>query len=203
MPEIPVPPHVRDAVLYELYRQIGELDWDEVSLRQRTAYYTEWVEDPAIGGELADYYTAEGIRVWLKDTPVKEYARALEDFGPFARYTTKHLSPAREFIAQLLGPTWSITPRSLAEKPMHCIASNEAETRYVCWGKASVFRDLLWAAVNEALNAETPPLIVVYTTEGKPVTSKKRLQQRLAEHCGVEVAHVVRRLENRPEVDPG
>jgi hypothetical protein len=198
MAEIPVPRDVRDAVIRELYRQVGALDWEDLPGRQKTSYYTRWVEDPAIGGELADYYTAEGMRVWLKDGPLKEYARAIEDFGSFAKFTTRRLSPPSEFIREVLGDAWRIVPGSLAEKPMHCTVTDGTRKRYVCWGKPRAFRDLLWAAVNQAITASTRPLIVVYLSEEKTVsTDQKRLHERIAQHCALDLAYVHRRHEAR------
>jgi len=196
MPEIPVPREVRDAVIRELYRQVGSLNWDEISAREKTKHYTQWVEDPAVGGELADYYTAEGMRVWLKDVPLKEYARAIENFGSFAKYTTQRLSPPSEFIPQVLGEAWRIVPGSIGEKPMHCLAANGTKQRYVCWGKPRTFRDLLWAAVNKALTAPARPMIVVYLSEGKPVDAKlRRRHERIADHCSLDLTYVYRRRE--------
>lgn len=200
MPEIPIPSDIRVSVIRELYRQIEALDWEDVPSREKSNYYTRWVEDPAIGGELADYYTADGMRVWLKDVPLKEYSRALENFGPFAKYTTKQLSPPAEFISQVLGEAWVMLASSVGEKPMHCLAASGVQQRYICWGKARSFRDLLWAAVNQALDSPIRPLIVVYTIEGKDIVgSQKRQHQRIAEHCNLDLAYVSRRLEERAQ----
>ncbi|MEU8390374.1 hypothetical protein [Micromonospora sp. NPDC048843] len=183
-------------MIRELYRQVGSLDWDDIPSRQKSGYYTKWVEDPAIGGELADYYTADGMRVWLKDVPLKEYARALESFGPFAKFTTKRLSPPSEFIQQVLGEAWGMVPSSIGEKPMHCLATDGIRQRYVCWGKARSFRDLLWAAVNQALDSQARPLIVVYLVEGGGIIGSQRRQHaRIAEHCRLDLAYVVRRVD--------
>jgi hypothetical protein len=183
-------------VIRELYRQVGSLDWEDAPSREKTGYYTKWVEDPAIGGELADYYTADGMRVWLKDVPLKEYTRALEDFGSFAKYTTKRLSPPSEFIPEVLDDTWTILSDSIGEKPMHCFVVDGIQQRYVCWGKPRSFRDLLWAAVNQALGSQTRPLIVVYLIEGKAISQRqKRHHERIAEHCALDLAYVYRRLD--------
>lgn len=198
MAEIPVPQDVRDAVIRELYRQVSLLDWEDISAREKTKYYSQWVEDPSIGGKLADYYTAEGMRVWLKDGPLKEYARALEDFGAFAKYTSRRLSPPSEFISQVLGNAWTIIPGSIGEKPMHCLITNNTQRRYVCWGKPRTFRDLLWAAVNKALSMPTRPMIVVYLSEERTVSPHlKHLHERIATHCSIDLAYVRRRREDR------
>ncbi|MCP2169146.1 hypothetical protein [Goodfellowiella coeruleoviolacea] len=200
MPEISIPKEVRESVIRELYRQVGSLDWEGISSRERTAYYTRWVEDEAIGGELADYYTAEGMRVWLKDGPLKEYARALENFGSYAMYATKRLSPADEFIVELLGDRWRIKPGSIQEKPMHCVVTDGTRERYVCWGRPRTFRDLLWAAVNNAVTAPSKPLIVVYLTDEAVVEEKQKRQHELiAKHCSLDLAYVRRRLETLPQ----
>jgi hypothetical protein len=199
MAGVPVPARVRDAVLRELYRQVTSLDWDEMPPRRKTAYYTQWVEDPAIGGELADYYTAEGMRVWLKDGPLKEYVRALEGIGSYAQYTTWRLTPACEFVRDVLGGTWTIVPGSIHEKPMHCMVTDGDHERYVCWGKPNTFRDLLWAAVSKAPGAITRPLIVLYSLEGTNVGPQSRaFYQRITIHCSLDLAFVHRRLEERP-----
>lgn len=196
MPEIPIPKDIRDNVIRELYRQVGLLDWDDIPVREKTRYYTRWVEDPAIGGELADYHTAEGMRVWLKDVPLKEYARALENFGPFAKYATIHLSPPSEFIPEVLGDSWTIVRDSMGEKPMHCEATDGVHQRYVCWGKPQTFRDLLWAAVNKALGSPTQPMIMVYLSEEQTISPRqRRLHERIAEHCALDLAYVRRRRE--------
>lgn len=199
MPKVEMPREIRDSVIREVYRQVGSLDWEGISTRDRTAYYTGWVEDDAIGGELADYYTAEGMRVWLKDGPLKEYARALENFGPYAAYATKRLSPPDEFVSELLGDTWKIKPGSIREKPMHCFVTNRKLERYVCWGRPRTFRDLLWAAVNNAVSAPIKPLIVVYVTDDLPVEEQqKRHHELIARHCSIDLAYVRRRLEDLP-----
>lgn len=195
-----MPKDIREAVIRELYRQVGSLDWEGVSIRSRTAYYTRWVEDEAIGGELADYYTAEGMRVWLKDGPLKEYARALENFGSYAIYATKRLSPADEFVAQVLGDSWKIKTGSTREKPMHCVATDGTLERYVCWGRPRAFRDLLWAAVNNAVSARLKPLIVVYVTDDSVVEEPlKRKHELIAKHCSLDLAYVRRRLTTLPQ----
>ncbi|MFI9449522.1 hypothetical protein [Amycolatopsis sp. NPDC052450] len=200
MPAIAVPKEIREAVIRELYRQVGSLDWEGVSTRERTAYYTRWVEDESIGGELADYYTAEGMRVWLKDGPLKEYARALENFGSYAAYATKRLSPANEFITEILGEKWAIKPNSIREKPMHCVVTDGVQERYVCWGRPRTFRDLLWAAVNEAVTAPTRPLVVVYVTDDATVEEgQRRHHELIAKHCSLDLAYVRRRLEATPQ----
>lgn len=195
MADIEIPRDIRAAVIRELYLQVESLGWEAMSLRQKSQQYTRWIEDPAIGGELADWYTAEGIRVWLKDGPLKEYARVLEGVGSYAEFTTKRLTGPADLIHQALGPSWTIVPATLKEKPMHCLATDGVTRRYVCWGKPGTFRDLLWAAVNMAIDLPTRPMIVVFHREGEKADGRLRARhERLADHCALDLNYVHRRL---------
>jgi hypothetical protein len=197
LPDIEVPRQVRDAVIRELYRQVEAIGWEAMSDRAKTKQYTNWVDDPLIGGELADSFTAEGIRVWLKDGPLKEYARALEGIGSYAQYTEARLTHPSVMIHAALGAGWEIEPGSLREKPMHCLTVKGSSTRYVCWGHPQKFRDLQWAAVNHAVDNHTRPLIIVFVREGEDVdTELKRRHERIAAHCQLDLFYTQRRLES-------
>jgi hypothetical protein len=197
VPEISLPKDIRDDVLTVLYRHVGTLPWMTMTGRMKSRYYTEWIEDPAIGGQLADYQTAENMRVWLKDGPLKEYARAIEGVGSYARYTTRRLSTPDEFLQDVLGKGWQVIPDSVGEKPMHCQTTNGHTVRYLCWGGQRTFRDLVWAAVNQAVRLKSLPIIVVYTLDGELIPASQQEQQRaIAEHCGVELRYVERRWES-------
>lgn len=193
--DLEIPKAVREAVVRELYLQVESLDWEAMSARDKTRQYARWIEDPAIGGELADWYTAEHIRVWLKDGPLKEYARALEGVGPFAEYTSKRLTDPAELVRRSLGDGWTIVSNTIREKPMHCHAVLSGARRYVCWGKPGTFRDLLWAAVNAAVAMSTRPMVVVTPREGQTIDPLlRRKHERLADHCSLDLAYVERRL---------
>ncbi|PPK71182.1 hypothetical protein V5P93_003046 [Actinokineospora auranticolor] len=193
-----LPAAVREAVCRELYRQVVELDWESLKDSQRTAQYSRWVDDAAIGGELADYLTAEGMRVWLKDGPMKEYMRALEGVGQYAQYATKRFVDIGETIREALGPRWRTVPGTLAEKPMHVDITDGDAERYVCWGQPHTFRDLLWAAVGKAIDARVPPLILVVLRGGKTLTSGEEVfQDKVAQHCGLDLIRVTRHLVDR------
>jgi hypothetical protein len=198
LPKPKPPKEVRDAVCRELYRQVNALDWESLGDQQKTEQYSLWVDDPAIGGELADYLTAEGIRVWLKDGPMKEYTRALEGVGSFAEYAMKRFPDIGDTIREALGSQWRTVPRTLAEKPMHVDVTDGSVQRYVCWGQPRTFRDLLWAAVGKAIDAPVRPLILVTLREGRSLaTEEQRFQDRVADHCGIDLFRVTRRLVDR------
>lgn len=195
MSSSPVPKEVRDEVVRALYRQVEAMDWELLSPQQKSQQYARWIDDPAVGGRLTEFQSAEDARVWLKDGPMKEYARALDGVGLFAEFTTKRLSGPEELIRRALGEGWSIVPESQGEKPLHCVATDGSNTRYVCWGKPGTFRDLVWAAVNKAVEWADRPMIVVSLRDGQDVNGEERRRhERIAAHCGLDVRHIHRRL---------
>jgi hypothetical protein len=56
----------------------------------------------------------------------------------------------------------------------------------------------LWAAVNEAITSQGRPMIVVYLGEGKAINpDQRRLHERIADHCALDLAYVHRNREDR------
>jgi hypothetical protein len=193
-----VPKEIRHEVVRALYRQVETINWELMSPQQKSQQYSRWIDDPAIGGRLTEFQSAEDARVWLKDGPMKEFARALDGVGPFAEFTTRRLSGHDELVRRALGDRWGISPGSKGEKPLHCMATDGTTTRYVCWGESSKFPDLVWAAVKQAIDLPHRPLIVITIRDGQDVNGEERhRQERIAAHCGIDVRHVHRRLIRR------
>ncbi len=201
MSPITVPKEVRDEAVRALYRQVETMDWELMSPQQKSQQYARWIDDPAIGGRLTAFQSVEDARLWLKDGPLKEYARALDGVGAFAEFTTKRLSGPEELIHRALGDGWKIIAGSQGEKPLHCLATDGAATKYVCWGKPGTFRDLVWAALKQAVEQPHRPMIVVSLRDGQNVSGDERRQhERIAGHCGVDVRHIHRRLVDRSDI---
>lgn len=196
MADIETPKEVREAVIRELYSQLESIGWESMSNPQKTQQYSNWVDHSLIGGELADSMTAEGIRVWLKDVPLKEYARALEGIGPCAQYAQHRLTPASTMVHDALGQSWNLLPGSIRDRPMHALASDGSRTRYVCWGKPSTFRDLVWASIQQAASGDVNPLIIVFVRESDEFDEKEvRERERIATYCRFGLFHARRKLE--------
>jgi hypothetical protein len=192
-----VPDLIRGEVITELYRQAAELDWELLPAGAKKLQYRKWVEDPCVGGRLHEFWDDHRIGTWIKDTPMKEYARAQEGFGSMAAYAATRYVPGPESLAQAaLGEEWHIKSGSLDEKPMHCLAVSGIFERYVCWGKPSVFRDLTWAALNNAVVMPARPMMIVTLQDGIVVSAADRsFQQSIAEHCGIDVRYFQRRVQ--------
>ncbi|MEU8118649.1 hypothetical protein AB0C21_08050 [Spirillospora sp. NPDC049024] len=191
-----LPEAIRAEVIEELYRQADELDWELLSATEKKLQYRRWIEDPRIGGVLRSFLDDHRIGTWIKDTPMKEYARAQEGFGSMARYARSRFPGPDHLITQALGDTWKVIPGSVDDKPMHCLANNGATTRYACWGPPMKFRDLTWAALNAAISMPERPIIVVTLRDGLVISDVDRsFQIAIAKHCGVDIRHVHRKLE--------
>ncbi|MFI6867265.1 hypothetical protein [Nocardia sp. NPDC050406] len=182
-------------MIAELYRQAAELDWELLPATEKKLRYRRWAADPAIGGRLREYLGEQRIPTWIKDTPMKEYARAQEGFGSMARFAVRRFRPPDYLIETALGPEWRIRPGSVGEKPMHCFACSAEEERYVCWGRPSTFRDLVWAALKAAVEMPTRPMIIVTLQEGIVLPPEdQKTQSAIAEHCRMDLRYVGRQL---------
>lgn len=192
-----VPDLIRAEVITELYRQAVVLDWELLPASAKKLQYRRWIEDPLVGGRLRAFWDDHRIGTWIKDTPMKEYTRAQEGFGPTAIYAASRYVPGPEPLLQAtLGLNWMIKHGSLDEKPMHCVAISSPSERYVCWGKPSAFRDLTWAALNQAIVMPVRPMIIVTPHEGQAVSAaERRFQQSVAEHCGIDLSYISRRIQ--------
>jgi hypothetical protein len=197
MPTAPnIPTIVRDEVVKGLYAAADDLDWERLPAKTKTAQYNRWVEDPNIGGLLARFIP--NPHLWIKEVPLKEYARALENMGRFASFTSMHYAPPAEFIAPILGSDWQYVPDSLADKPPHCLATNATTNRYVCWGPPNQFKDLLWAALTAGVKeAGTPAVVLSVRSEAEIEAGDRRRNERIGERCGIEVKFAVRPLRSR------
>lgn len=195
-----LPASVRELLLLEIYRQANDLDWDFLSNGERTAQYRKWIEDPKVGGVLLAHGPEKDARVWIKDVPMKEYGRSQEGIGHYVRYAVNRFRGPEEVVLAAFGDGWSVEPGSVGEKPNHCRATNGEVTRYVCWGRPSTFRDLIWAALNEAIGAEQRPAIVVATRDGESIPTVERLRQiAVADHCAVNITHLHRTMIQNPD----
>jgi hypothetical protein len=192
-----VPDLIRAEIISELYKQAAELDWEFLSASEKKLQYRLWVEDARVGRRLRPFLDDHRIGTWIKDTPMKEYARVQEGFGPLARYAVSRYVPEpKSLVRAALGDNWTLKLNSLDDKPMHCIAVSGGVERYVCWGKPSTYRDLTWAALGKAIGMPVRPLIIVTLQDGQVAAEAERIfQQSIAEHCGIDICYLERRIQ--------
>ncbi|MCG5215525.1 hypothetical protein [Streptosporangium sp. KLBMP 9127] len=200
MPRLNLPPDLRERLLLEVYRQADQLDWEFLTNPQKTAYYRKWIEDPQIGGALREHLSEKDIRVWLKDVPMKEYARSQEGIGHYVRYIPTRFRGPDEVIKAALGSGWTMAPGTVDVKPNHCWATDGSVERYVCWGRDAQFKDLVYATLTVAVTSRQAPTIVVATRDGELVPAEnKTLQKKMAAHCKIDITYLHRSMIPNPD----
>ena len=187
-----LPDALRREVVAEAYRQAGELDWDGLSDKQRSAIYDRWLDDPGIGRQLTRFLSRERARVWLKDVPMKEYARARNGIGVYSNLVTVRLPSPGQIARQVLGEGWDVIDGTIREKPNRCLISNGRAERLMMWGPPKTLRDIVWAGINAVADGLATPLLVVATPQGHVLDDgEKRRHIRLGQLAGLEVRHAV------------
>lgn len=189
-----LPEDIRRAVISEVYRQADDMDWDGLTDRQHTKIYDAWLDDPSIGQQLTRFLTRERARVWLKDVPMKEYARARYGIGPYAVLASSRFPNADQIARQVLGEGWRAVDGTIVEKPNRCVVTNGREKRLMMWGPPKTLRDIVWAGINARADDDPTPLLVVAVHQGHILDEgEKRRHAQLAGYAGLEVRHTVLR----------
>ncbi len=198
--EIPLP--VRRQVATLLYREAISMDWELRNNDEKDAQYTRWVDDPEIGGRIAQYRPLSKVRVWIKDTPMKEFDRALEGIHEiYSDCAEQGYAGPQEILEKAGLDGWTVKPGSVGEKPMHVTARSGQAERYVCWGKSEKFNDLITAALHQAFLSGGTPLIVVSSRPDALVSEALRDEHVMkGERCGFNVVHIERSLVPRSPV---
>lgn len=185
-----LPPEVRDKVIRRMYSDADEAGWANLPAVDRSRMYDRWAEDPELRGLLSGYLEPERVRTWLKDNPMKHYAAAKHGIGTYAVYATVTGPTPARVLARSLGDGWDIDPKSVSDKPLQFRASRDEDNALVVYGPSRKFRDLLWAALNRAVEPCGPDRVVVLVVEDvvapTPVFERRR-QRLLADRCGVEL----------------
>lgn len=141
-----VPDHVRESLRDRLWESADAKQWTALSPTAKSASYEAWTRDPAIGGVLSRYISLSDVRVYLKDTLLKDYSRH------------KHADDA--LILRVLGLSDAPTVRSYI-KPH---GRGFADGRIVCWGRANAWKNVLMAAYERAYGARSAkPFAVILT----------------------------------------
>lgn len=70
-----IPDNIKDEVRKRLWDEADRLEWSALPASDKTRYYSAWTETPEIGGRLAAFMDARKVRVYIKDTLLKPYAR--------------------------------------------------------------------------------------------------------------------------------
>lgn len=186
-----LPAAVRADVVRALYADAEQLGWATLGPQAKTAAFNRWVDDAVVGGRLASYMTPEQARLWIKDGPMKEWARAMRGTGRFADFGRQGGTSPHDIVNRALGEGAAIQG-SIGTKPPHCVATASDGTRsYVTWGDASSLKHLLWAAVRASIEHGIPGHIVILEPPGTVTpTATADEQKAITVRCGLTLHHL-------------
>ncbi len=188
-----IPKEVVDAVVPLIYKDARRLRWQFRTPSERTNQYDLWVADQAIGGRLIEFVNAETARSWIKDGPMKEYARAEQGAGRYARHGKPGGTKAANFVTHALGKEASIVKGTVRDKPFQCAATVPELDRpvFVTWGEPKKFKYLVWASLSAlADNSAGSAAIVVTESLVAPATGAERRRfDAIAKRCGIALSY--------------
>lgn len=188
-----IPSQVREAVIRRLYADAARLDWENLSVAEKSKQYANWLEDEEVGGELLRFKPSESeVRVWMKDGPMKEYSRAVLGVGPNARYVDHPRSTPESVVRAALGAGWAVVTGSVEVKPARCRARDSAgEEIVVAWGKNEDFKYLVFASLELLTSGEDAVCVAVVEATANPTGKPERERMgKIAERCGIELRFI-------------
>ncbi len=183
---------VRRQVIAEIYKRADDLDWDGLSPSGRSTWYVRWLDDPAIGGVLDLYMPRDRARMWIKDVPMKHYARARSGIGPYVGLVASRLPGASQLTQLAFGAEWVPMEGTLKDKPNRCTVSDGGDQlAQMLWGPPRAFQSLVWASLNAVVDEQPTPIMVVVSRQGERLTDGQiGRHRRIGRRIGVEVRHL-------------
>lgn len=125
-----MPEEIRRQIKDELWEKLDELCWSTMSDADHSNYYEIWTKAPNIGGRLGHFMDPRDVRVYIKDTLVKDYAR-------------ERLNQSLQPVLKLFAIERGVIVERKFIKP-HGIQL--ADGRVICWGNSRDWKHLLLAA---------------------------------------------------------
>jgi hypothetical protein len=184
-----------EGVIAALYADAEAMDWEHQTLAEKTRQYARWIQDERVGQVLTRYMPAEAARAWIKDGPMKEFRLARRGAGRYAEFGQASVTGPNDVVRYALGEGWHIVDDHVGVKPFHLEAEHEGRRAFVTWGQAANFRHLVWAALRWAVDHKGLAVIVVTDSAERPTPEDEAVwHKRVAERCGLEVAHMRERL---------
>jgi hypothetical protein len=117
---------IRDGIRKRMWRIADEVNWLALGPNEKSRYYDNWTKDPELGGALQRYMPLEQVRVYIKDTVLKDYPRA------------KRADQDRPF--RMLGIDPKVRIRQVFIKPHGRLLE---DGRVVCWGRAADWKAIV------------------------------------------------------------
>jgi hypothetical protein len=142
-----LPDEVRDRLRERMWRIADRIDWLALGPTEKSQYYENWTKDPEVGGVLQRYMPLGKVRVYIKDSLLKDYPRA------------RRADQAKPF--RMLGLQASVGVTRVFIKPHGRLL---ADGRIVCWGRAADWKAILMAVFERSFTIpETTSFAAVLT----------------------------------------
>lgn len=183
---------VEAQVVTRLFADADRLGWANLSVVERSAQYATWVADANVGGLLTEFMSASQARVWIKDGPMKELARARFGIGKYAPLMPGGAQRPEQLVRMALGDAWETDSDSLSIKPLRIRARQKDEEVMFAWGPERDLKHLLWAALQASANGDpTPWMLCLVDSFTKPVPANiRQFHLRIAERCRFQLVYI-------------
>lgn len=123
-----VPKKVREAVRARVWKAADDAMWDSITNADKASHYDHWTDDPQVGGVLGRYIDKGQVRVYVKDTLLKDYAQE------------KLADAARPLRVLRIPQTVAV---AVEHRKPH--GRTLVDGRVICWGRADDWRLILLA----------------------------------------------------------
>ncbi|WP_242908025.1 hypothetical protein [Actinomadura terrae] len=183
---------LQGKIVRRLFQEAEEIDWIYLPDQRRTETYNQWVQNPEIGGRLTEFMPAAQARVWIKDGPMKEFARARFGVGTYAQYVSNPTAGANQLVRSALGEDWEADIETRNIKPLRLRVYKGEEEVMFTWAPFKDFKHLVWAAIKaKAEGNEMPWVLCALGSFENPIPEDmKAFHRRVAQQCQVRVVHV-------------
>jgi hypothetical protein len=167
-----VPDNVRQQLRDKLWMTADQSDWLSLSTTAKSKFYEAWTRDPLIGGLLARYIPLGDVRVYIKDTLLKDFVqnRLADDSKPY----------------KALGIASAITVAKNYVKPH---GRRFADGRVICWGRAAAWKAILMAVYERAYgqtNWKPFGVMLTHAVGRYKETRTRTMIEKAAQRLGIE-----------------
>lgn len=187
-----IPDKIELEVVTHLFADAERLKWTYMNVLERSRQYKEWLQDPRVGGTLGRFMASEEVRVWIKDGPMKEFARAVHGQGKYAHLIAGRAPTPDSIVRKALGDEWQVLAGSQRIKPLRVTAYRGEDEVTFAWGPVRDFKHLVWAALSTLADGQTRSWVLCLTASFVNPTPRnvQAHNLRVAERCGLKVIHL-------------
>ncbi len=168
-----IPEQVFSRIRDLLWRRADEAEWISLPDTRKAVLYEQWQRDPEVGGILANYADIRNVRVYIKDSIMKPYAR-------------ERLKDPLSILRLLSLPEDAKLRRPPMIKPHGRVL---ADGKTICWGPARDWKSILVATAERAFRHRgcTPYAAVLIKPSGKLAQpSERAVVEHIASALGIQ-----------------